>query len=174
MQDSDRWFWAVRDDAFGEGRAGGVVLHEIAGRLRVTDVSEVALMHSPSVADRNRLVARFRDEVALPLQEAGHVRLHEAGSAGTLADWIDDNAIEALARFASMTSPVTGLDRPEEEARWDGFLVAALPVRDGAGFADALAAVLVGNGWPEDAAYELGDRARRANSLLTRYRAVGG
>ena len=169
-----RWFWIGREDALDGGQAAHVLLHEIGSRLRVTNVVGAGDGPDLHTGVQNRVTELFRDEVAEKLARDGVAVVHETGPVGELRDWIDDDAIAALARFATTANRTAGSGRPADAERWNDFLVAALPVSDGTGFADALRAMLVGNGWPDASADRLAVRAEQANELLSAYRAAHG
>lgn len=170
--DSDHWFAIVCEDALGEGGAGWMSLHEIADRLRVTDVRDATTMHYLSLTDRNRLMQRFRNEVVAPLEDRDQVIVHESGSVGSLDTWIDADALDALDRFVSATKPTASLDDPEAKELWNRFLVLALPVRDGSSFGEGVRSVLMRYGWSESAANELRTEVENANFLLDIRRSI--
>ena len=179
VQTGERWFWVVCDDALQNPRAKGrsparVLLHEIAGHLRVTNVTSPMGGPAVDMRDYNRLVARFRDEVAAPLERQDRLAVRETGPAGSLSELIGEPASEALARFSLAANKSSGNTHPGDNERWNRFLVEALPVSDGTGFAEALQSVLERNGWSESAAYDLAIQAERANDVLAMKRQMYG
>ena len=174
VTNSDSWFWVACEGGSGGDRTGYVLLHEIAGRLRVTNVGTDAPGGSLSLGEQNALIERFRHEVVEPLERDGAVVVHENDPIGSLARWVDEKAIEKLARFSLLANRSSGSAHPSDSARWNAFLVEALPVRDGTGFAEVLQTVLIRNGWPEHGAVDLAIQVEQANELLALYRSVNG
>ena len=174
LGDSDAWFWTACEAGARSDQTGYVLLHELAGRLRVTNAVIDGPGASLSIGEQNALVERFRDEVVVPLRDDGVVTVHESGPEASLLDWVGKPAIDALARFSLLANRSTDGNHPRDSERWNEFLVEALPVNDGTGFAQVLQTVLVGNGWSESSAADLAVQVEQANDLLTLYRSVNG
>ena len=175
-----RWLELACAQVHESGEGATVVLHEIANRLRVTRVTRVLsqpygeVVPELDLAARNRVLYRFRRDLVVPLQLLLEFALEETGPEDDLGRWIGEGALDALERYARARAEADAADDPVDAAAWDAFLAHALPVDDTAGFADAVEAVLLVNGWSAAEARALAVRAAEANGVVSAYRALHG
>ena len=166
------WSWFRLERARASGLdAVQIVLHRMDadGELQLTNVVPARGSGLIEREPYNRVVRDFRDTIVRLLERENVVRVRLSEDAESLVAWVGEDALRALARFSMAANKSTGARHPNDEERWNDFLLAALPARR-PGVAEALEQVLVRNGWSEDGASELAIAAERVEVYERRRR----
>ena len=147
------------------------VLHVVDGGLKLTRAAPGGPDGPAGEFDRdtwNRVVVDLHGRLASALGDDDGVRLSLTDASAPFADWVGEEAVRALVRFARTADRSNAAGGSDDEERWLDFLHLALPNAK-VGFADALRRVLLVNDWSEDAADELASQAE----LVEAYERLG-
>ncbi len=169
MDPGGLWTWfRLKRAADGDVPHAEIVLHVVDGALKLTNAVPGGPGGEFDHATYNRVVMDFHDRVATLAARDERVHLTVTAASRALADWIGEDAVEALAQFSATANRLSAAGHPSDERRWLEFLHLALPYAT-PGFVDAVRQALVTDGWSEDAANDLAAQAE----LVDAYERLG-
>lgn len=117
----------------------------------------------------NGILQEFTRRFVSPAAKATGVHFELSDSEKSIVEWLPPAAIEALRRFYGCANISTGIAHPNDEKRWNEFIVIAhkIGVRiDGFTFKRVL---IEDEGWQEEIADKLSSDFERSISLLNFY-----